>query len=162
MDTFSSNFLQNLKLFWQFVGNFDKQCFLIISHKRILFFVGYFHWSFLTAIEFSGLFTGTLIFMGQTSTAGASATWSHSQRADHSTHKVSRGKYSILGLQLTFQLVYEEIDFVAKDLYTYLWRRTQPGRQNFILISFASRHYFPGRGEDRECKVQFNDLRRTD
>lgn len=35
MDIFSSNFLQNLKLFWQFVGNFDKQCFLIISHKRI-------------------------------------------------------------------------------------------------------------------------------
>lgn len=46
MGIFSSNFLQNLKLFWQFVGNFDKQCFLIISHKRISFFVVYFHWTF--------------------------------------------------------------------------------------------------------------------
>ena len=46
MGIFFSNFLQNLKLFWQFVENFDKQCFLIISHRRMSLFVGYFHWTF--------------------------------------------------------------------------------------------------------------------
>ena len=150
---------------------------------------------FLTTIEFSGLFTGIRIFMGQTFTAGASVTWSHWQRADHSTRKVSRGRYYIIGLiksekwtmgygfWFTNIIICSIINYVIREKNFHnlseirvnffmrkliLWKKdkisTFEGRHSlygetlFWLVSLQG-ITFLGRGEDKECKVWFKDLR---
>lgn len=142
MGIFSSNFLQNLKLFWQFVGNFDKQCFLIISHKRISFFVVYFHWTFPDSywifrfIYWNSHFYGSNFYgwsIGDLKSLTESGPF-HSQGEQSCSLEITVFQFSIGCLRklISWQKIYRSTFEGGHSL----------GRQNFILISFASRHYF--------------------